>query len=713
MITDPFIDDAQEERLRWQEANRAYLETSLQKLRLLLRRQVTSLRAQWSKDPLSDYRELVVSDEQADELLAGEALQPAEPDARDQELTVKLGELEETLRGQTEAAEQGGAPPVLEVLTNLFDLTSFEKSVLVLCVAPEYDPGFERLYAYVQNDVQRKYATAHLALTLFRDEPGASHTAFQSDAPLRRFRLVTPGPALQAGTPRASRPLHLDERIADYLRGTNLVDQNVDVMLSSVAATPLSPAQNALAGRVAAALRDTAAPARVQLLGRRGTGRASVAAAIARDLGFGLAKLDVDQLPAPGPERQELLSLLTREATLLQLAYYIETDELATATAFAKDVAAPLIIATDGQLQAEPPPLAVRVPTLNATEQWSIWLEALGTVTTPVREEVDRLVQQFNFGAREIVDAVASARWLARLRPADEVSFRPSDLWEACRKRSGLELAALAQRIEPCYDWEDLVLPDDARSQLDEITAQIRDRGAVYEEWGFGEKLNRGRGISALFSGRSGTGKTMAAEILAKRLELDLYRIDLAGVVSKYIGETEKNLKRIFDAAERSGAILFFDEADALFGKRSRVSSSHDRYANIEINYLLQRMEDYRGLAILATNRKADLDGAFLRRLRFVVEFPFPDSASRLRIWEGVFPPHAPLEDVDFRTLATLEIAGGSIRNIAVNGAFLAKADGEPIRMDHLREAMRREYAKLEKLMSPSQLDPRARGYER
>jgi SpoVK/Ycf46/Vps4 family AAA+-type ATPase len=270
----------------------------------------------------------------------------------------------------------------------------------------------------------------------------------------------------------------------------------------------------------------------------------------------------------------------------------------------------------------------------------------------------------------------------------------------------GWRLGDLAQRLEPCYAWEDIVLPEDTRRQLREIADQVATRPQVYEAWGFGERLSRGRGISALFSGPSGTGKTMAAEILANHLRLDLYRVDLAGVVSKYIGETEKNLRSVFDAAERSGAILFFDEADSLFGRRSEVKDSHDRYANIEVNYLLQRMEDYRGLAILCTNRRSALDRAFLRRLRFLVEFPFPDWHHRLLIWQKVFPRRAPVASLDLHALAGLEIPGGNIRNIALNAAFLAAGQGTEIRMEHVLHAARREYTKIDKLPSEAEFSP-------
>jgi SpoVK/Ycf46/Vps4 family AAA+-type ATPase len=272
-------------------------------------------------------------------------------------------------------------------------------------------------------------------------------------------------------------------------------------------------------------------------------------------------------------------------------------------------------------------------------------------------------------------------------------------LWRACRERAAQPLQELGQRITTSAQWDDLVLPDESAAQLREIAAQVAHRTRVYDDWGFGERLSRGRGISALFSGPSGTGKTMAAEVLARHLDLDLFRIDLSGVVSKYIGETEKNLRRVFDAAEQSGALLFFDEADALFGKRSEVKDSHDRYANIEINYLLQRMEDYRGLAILATNMKSHLDAAFLRRLRFIVDIPFPDAEIRQRIWQRVFPATTPTEGLDVAALARLEVAGGSIKNIALNASFAAAAGGVPVRMEHVLHAARREYQKLEKML--------------
>jgi SpoVK/Ycf46/Vps4 family AAA+-type ATPase len=350
--------------------------------------------------------------------------------------------------------------------------------------------------------------------------------------------------------------------------------------------------------------------------------------------------------------------------------------------------------------------LSATVPKPDSSEQCSIWRQALSGLQSSVDTELEAIAEQFDFGPSMISRSLRHALGQARLRDAQSAVITGDDLWLACRQSAASGMEGLAQAITPCHSWQDLVAPAPVIRVLEEIAAQVAQRHRVYTAWGFGRKLNRGRGISALFAGPSGTGKTMAAEILAGHLNLDLYRIDLSSVVSKYIGETEKNLRRVFDSAERGGAILFFDEADALFGKRTEVKESHDRYANIEIDYLLQRMEEYRGLAILATNMKSHLDQAFLRRLRFLVEFPLPDFAHRKRIWQKTFAPGAPLGGINYDHLARLEISGGNIRNIVVNAAFLAAGDGAAIGMGHLMRAAAREYAKEERLITSAEFGP-------
>jgi SpoVK/Ycf46/Vps4 family AAA+-type ATPase len=357
--------------------------------------------------------------------------------------------------------------------------------------------------------------------------------------------------------------------------------------------------------------------------------------------------------------------------------------------------------------------LRLDVPKPTPAEQRQLWQSALGEGSIDLNGHLDRLVSQFNLGAAAIQAAGAALQTQAGLDSAANLTLdtaaNPQDgvfksLWDTCRMQARTRLDDLAQRIPAIASWEELVLPDAQRQTLREIVAQVRQRTTVYETWEFALRGANGLGISALFAGTSGTGKTMAAEVLAHALQLDLYRIDLSQVVSKYIGETEKNLRRVFAAAEAGGAILLFDEADALFGKRSEVKDSHDRYANIEVSYLLQRMEAYRGLAILTTNLRNAIDPAFLRRIRFVVQFPFPDWEQRREIWQRIFPKKLPTEGLNLDRLAQLNIPGGNIRNIALNAAFLAADAGEPVRMEHLLQATRSEYIKLEKTLTDAEV---------
>jgi SpoVK/Ycf46/Vps4 family AAA+-type ATPase len=331
-------------------------------------------------------------------------------------------------------------------------------------------------------------------------------------------------------------------------------------------------------------------------------------------------------------------------------------------------------------------------------EQKRLWRAALGTTGDALNGALDSISAQFRFSAQAIGTAAQGVR-----ERIDAGQSACDALWAACRASGRGKLDELARRIPRGARWDDLVLPEPQLATLRQIAAQVRNRLRVYDDWGFGRGSTRGLGVAALFSGESGTGKTLAAEVLASELNLDLYRIDLSSVVSKYIGETEKNLRRVFDAAEGGGAVLLFDEADALFGKRSEVKDSHDRYANIEVSYLLQRMETYRGLAILTTNLKSALDTAFQRRLRFIVHFPFPDAQQREAIWLRSFPASAPTADLDFLKLARLHIAGGGIRNVALNAAFLAADDDAPLAMRHLLHAAHIESAKLERPLSDTE----------
>jgi Winged helix domain, variant/ATPase family associated with various cellular activities (AAA) len=661
----------------WAAANEAFLHDQLEALRERLARLVHDARARRSGDPLREHRALVVSEAEADVLLAPRAdPSPQVP-----------------LRG----AEPTTGSPALEVLAAQFSLTPFERGVLVLCLAPELDPSFERLYGYLQDDLTRKRATPQLALAVLGGGLRVRE-AFMPDALLRRYALLRPSDTPNGGE------LRVDERIRDYVLGVDRLDEQVDPLLAPLVPAPLSPAHLDLARRLERLAGERGAPA-LNLYGAEGSGKRALAAALCARLGLEPRRLVVSRLPPPGPEQRELLRILERDALLSGLGLYVEPGEDdQTADALSR-LEVFVVLGSEERLRLGPDVVTVPVPRPGALERRSLWTQALGERAASLNGQIEAIAEQFEAGPSDVVRAIEAAVQLARLRGSDAPPTG-DDLWEACREQTVWTLDELAQRIEPVYTWSDVVVPTDVLAQLHELADQVAHRAHVYGAWGFGEKLGRGRGISALFAGPSGTGKTMAAEILAGHLRLDLYRIDLAGVVSKYVGETEKNLRRVFDAAERSGAILFFDEADALFGKRSEVRDSHDRYANVEIGYLLQRMEDYRGLAILATNMKELLDQAFLRRLRFLVDFPFPGPAERRDIWSRVFPPQAEVEELDLDFLARLEITGGNIRTIAVNSAFLAAAEGSPIRLEHVLHAARREYAKIAKLVSPAEFGP-------
>ncbi len=593
-----------------------------------------------------------------------------------------------------EAAGSMPAPSALETLCSLFALSSFERDLLLLCAGMEFDAGFGACCAAAQGEPARAYPTFGLALAAL---PDPHWSALSPAAPLRHWRLVEAG----AGSTLTTSPLRIDERILHFLAGVpHLDDRLVGLVEPLTLVDDLVPSQQAVAERIVAVWEplDRQALPVMQLCGPERTARQAVAAAACSALGLDLHVLSIHSLPAHASELAALARLWSREAMLSESALLLDCEDLEPTDAARQSAVARLVAGTQGPVIVatrerrrfgDRPLVSFDVGRPTPDEQRDLWRAALGQSAERLNGHTDALVAQFNLSGPRI--RLASREALA----GEEDSA--TALWDACRVQARTALDDLAQRIAPAATWNDLVLPEAPRQTLREIAAHVRQRAQVYERWGFAAKSSRGLGISALFAGASGTGKTMAAEVLADELRLDLYRIDLAAVVSKYIGETEKNLRKVFDAAEESGAILLFDEADALFGKRSEVKDSHDRYANIEVSYLLQRMEAYRGLAILTTNMKSALDNAFLRRLRFIVQFPFPDAAQRAAIWQRIFPATTPTVGLDVNKLARLNVAGGNIRNIALGAAFLAADEGAPVSMSHLLRAARSEYAKLEK----------------
>jgi hypothetical protein len=555
------------------------------------------------------------------------------------------------------------------------------------------------LCASIHGETVRNYPTFSLALSLF---PEAHWSALTPAAPLRGWRLIEVG----SGTALTQLPLRIDERILHHIAGVSHIDDRLMGYVEPVEAPEhLVPSHKTLTAQIATAWSNAthgkSLPV-IQLVGIDASARSVVAAAAGALLGIRLFAIRAEAIPASPAEFAALMRLWEREAILSNLALMIVCHDGDTTHAlrWAEAARFPVCISSRERLPFDGRPvLTYEILKPTSAEQRTLWKELLGAEAARLNGQMDLMVTQFDLDAHSIVAIAAGVMKTGETHRGD----LGDSLWRACRSHALPRLGDLAQHLPPIATWEDLVLPKQQIETLKDVSTHVRQRMKVYETWGFAAKSARGLGISALFAGVSGTGKTMAAEVLANELKLDLYRIDLSQVVSKYIGETEKNLRRVFDAAEECGAVLLFDEADALFGKRSEVKDSHDRYANVEVSYLLQRMESYRGLAILTTNMKEALDPAFLRRIRFVVQFPFPDVEGRAEIWKRVFPARTPTEGLDALQLARLNVAGGNIRNIAVNAAFLAAEANQPVRMSHLQRAARMEYAKLERPLGESE----------
>jgi hypothetical protein len=638
-------------------------------------------------------------------LRSGDATVPAKLSAAQEKKS------EKTAPAVVEASSQ---PTALDMLCGLFRLSPFERDVLLLCAGMELASDFAGLCATAQGDPARHYPTFSLCLAAL---PEAHWSALTPAAPLRRNRLIEIG---SSGSLTNS-PLTIDERILHFIVGVNHFDERLRALIDFVPVDSELPPSYALIANEIAAIWRQAAPSGsfpvIQLCGPSPTCKRRIAAAACASVGLNLCAVSAESLNTDPVELDSLLRLWEREYGIAKCALLLEYEDAqvpdaprrqAVYRAFERANGIVLISTREREPSRQKVMVSFDIDKPTVTEQQNLWRATLGAPAETLNGRLDELTAQFDLTDQAIrmigAEALGRTACLAEPNGKKGSSELAGILWDTCRVSARTRLDDLAQRIEPAAGWNDLILPEAQMLILRDIASHVRRRHTVYQNWGFAGKGKRGLGISALFAGTSGTGKTMAAEVLANELRLDLYRIDLSAVVSKYIGESEKNLRRVFDAAEECGAILLFDEADALFGKRSEVKDSHDRYANLEVSYLLQRMESYRGLAILTTNLKSALDTAFLRRLRFVLQFPFPDSEQRAAIWKTIFPSSTPTDGLDPAKLAQLNIAGGNIRNMALNAAFIAADAGEPVRMSHVLRAAQAEYDKLEKTLTQAEI---------
>lgn len=611
-------------------------------------------------------------------------------------------------------------PPLIEQICQIFRLSTFERDVLLLCAGMEFDSTWGMLCGEAQGNPELSGPTFALAFSVLE---GGYWAAMAPNAPLRRWRLIEVG----IGDTVTASILRIDERILHYLHGIQYIDDRLAVMEEPIPISGiLVPSHHQLVEQIEATWIKNQAGIlpMVQLCGEEVASKRAIARAVCDRLGLNLHALSGESLPLDSTGLNGLKLLYEREWALNSTVLLLNCDRLENIEA-AKDNAiatlienlnSPLILSSsDRRRLRQRPPITLDVYPPTSDEQRLIWKNALGEMAVGMDGMVNLFVSHFNLSAPAIQAACLTVKGLIpetredggeKGDGGDEQSSSTfaaqlqDKLWHVCCIQARPRLEELAQRLDSVATFDDLILPEKEKNVLREILAHVKQKMKVYEEWGFAGKSRRGLGISALFAGSSGTGKTMAAEVIGRALKLDVYRVDLSSVISKYIGETEKNMRRVFDAAEGGGAILLFDEADALFGKRSEVKDSHDRYANIEVGYLLQRMEEYRGLAILTTNLKGSIDNAFTRRIRFIMQFPFPDPSQRIEIWRRVFPKQTPTEGLDFRKLAKLNVAGGNIKNIAMNAAFLAADAGEPVQMKHLLHATKSECVKMERLLT-------------
>jgi hypothetical protein len=612
-------------------------------------------------------------------------------------------------------------------LQQIFDLSGFDLDAVTVGLAVEIDLKYERLFAWLQDDATRHRPTVSLVLDLLcrsGSERLERRRAFADDAPLVAHGLVhlvaDEGPT----APRLAHSIRIDEAVVRHLLGEEAADARLGQFCTwhapalDLRRLPLAAATTARLAAVLDSVRRRGTRLALHLRGPAGAGQREVAEVMAHALDAPLLVADLARLPREGAAAESALRLLGLEAALRGAVVYAGGVEAVAANGrLDVELALPGLLSSRAhvvvdagrhrwpELEAANAAVAIDLgePDLGARRAW--WRDRLDAAGVPPPSvDVDSLAGRFRLN----LDAIAEAVRAASREATDEGLSAPSTdaLMARARAVSSRDLQALATAIAPARTFHDLVLPAETIAQLRELCDRVARRARVLDRWGFADKLSGGIGTNALFAGPPGTGKTLAAEVVANALGLNLYRIELAAVVSKYIGETEKNLARIFQAAERSNAVLLFDEADALFGKRSVVRDAHDRYANIEISYLLQRMEQHEGVTILATNLAQNMDEAFVRRLAFTVCFPFPDEALRRRLWAGVWPTATPLAaDVDPAWLARrFKLSGGSIKNVALAAAHLVDDGEAEVTLDHVLRAVRREYQKMGRALSDDEL---------
>lgn len=723
--------------------NLEHLLDEFSRIDLLIRSYLEVFLAELS-EPMDEFRGLYVSEAEIQMLLKSPGF-GTDPKMLSEAGLKEIEEVRRNINSRKIESRKHGKGLRLQTLSELFGLNPFEVDVLLIGLAPELDLKYEKIYSYLQNDVTRKRPGVDLALKLLCPTIEAkikTRAYFSRESPLVKNHLIylegkETGENSEGQQSLLSASIKVDERIINFLLEFDEPDLRIRDF-SYIMETKRSFEALILPEDLKSRLKDSVnwhirneIPLKFFFEGPDGSGKKITAEAACREMGANL--LIVDSKALLENRFSGILTLVLRESLLQDSALYLENFDSLLANKAAeiketgtkevgiaeteiplknllhdlRDFPKNVFLAGNGFSELKKdlinsgflPFSFPSPPYLLRKKLWEACLE--GDCILAKDTDLKELASKFRFTGGQIKNAVSTAREIARSRNPDVPVLSAEILYESCKARSNQRLSGLAMKINPHYNWEDIVLPKDTLEQLREVCGFVKYRGTVYSDWGFEKKLSLGKGLNVLFSGPSGTGKTMAAEILACEVQLDLYKIDLSSIVSKYIGETEKNLNKIFKEAEMSNAILFFDEADALFGKRSEVKDAHDRYANIETAYLLQKMEEHEGTVILASNFRKNMDDAFLRRLHFTIEFPVPDEKSRELIWKRAFPAETPLEaGVDFAFLSKFKLTGGNIKNVALSASFLAAGSSGKVGMEHIIRATKREYQKIGKLFT-------------